>query len=326
MRLMLAALLLLAFPPSAFSMVPTVDGPAKAPVGSLAELDVPQYYHWVDKAHISEFMKSLGNIPRDSELGALIGDREGKDQWFALFEFDDVGYIKDASSEKLDADELIKSIKEGNEEANEERKRQGYATLEVIGWGKAPFYNPDTQRLEWSVLARDSGTEIVNYKTRILGKSGVMSVVLVCDAASVDRVMPDFQKALEGYRFVTGEKYAEWKEGDKVAAIGLAALVLGGVAAKTGFLAKFAKFFIYALKYMWKLVLVAIAAIGAAIKKFFEWVSGKKEKPEGYVPQSTSAHAAPRQSPTESAASANGPPSERPSRSEAQPTMDDPKP
>lgn len=290
-------------------------GPLKAKVGDMAEIDVPQGYQWVDKSHIAEFMKSLGNIPADNELGAVIGDRDGKDSWFGLFSFEDVGYIKDAASEKLDADELIKSIKEGNEAANEERKSRGYGTLEVIGWGKAPFYNPDTQRLEWSVLARDGSTEIVNYKTRILGRNGVMSVVLVCDAAVVDKVLPDFQKSLEAYKFVEGHKYAEWKEGDKVAAIGLAALILGGVAAKTGILTVL-------FKYLGKILLIAIAAVSAAFQKLKDWLTGKKERPEGYVPLSTSAHKAP--GPGEAAASANGPPPER--RIEAQPNMDDPKP
>jgi uncharacterized membrane-anchored protein len=293
------------------------SGPMKAKIGDLAEIDVPAGYRWIDKAHIEGFMKGLGNIPRETELGALIGDQDGDRGWFALFEFEDVGYIKDAASEKLDAEALIKSIKEGNASANEERKKRGYSTLDVLGWGKAPFYNPDTQRLEWSILAQDGAIQVVNYKSRILGRKGVMDVVLVCDASQVDKLLPDFQKRLEGYNFTVGEKYAEWKEGDKVAAIGLAALILGGVAAKTGLLTVI-------FKYMGKLVVLVFAAIAAGFKKVKDWLSGgEKKKPEGYVPLSSASHEP--LSPSASANSANGPPPDAARRSEAQPTMDDPK-
>ena len=73
--------------------------------------------------------------------------------------------------------------------------------------------------------------------------------------------MADFKLALKNFDYVSGEKYSEWKQGDKVAAFGLGALVLGGAAAvatsKGGF----------------KMVFLAIAAGAAALwggfKKFF---------------------------------------------------------
>lgn len=321
MRLILALLFAAALPLSAYAYDGEQSGPLKAKVGDQAELDLPAGYTWIDQAHVADFLKGMGNIPSGNERGAVIGET-GSEKWFGLFEFEDVGYIKDAASEKLDADDLLKSIKEGNEAANEERKKQGYGSLEVVGWGKPPFYNPATQRLEWSIVGRDNSGEVINYKTRVLGRKGVMSVVLVCDAKAIDKILPDFQQRLEGFNFSAGEKYAEWKEGDKVAAIGLAALILGGVAAKTGLLAYLLKYFVYGLKYLGKLIIVIFAAIGAAIKKAYEWLtgSGKKKKPEGYVPQSSSAHAP--VSPSASAASANAPPARL---SEAQPQMDDPK-
>ena len=53
--------------------------------------------------------------------------------------------------------------------------------------------------------------------------------------------VPDFDKLLAGFEFATGNRYAEWVKGDKVAAYGLTALVAGGVGAaavKSGALGK----------------------------------------------------------------------------------------
>ncbi len=66
-------------------------------------------------------------------------------------------------------------------------------------------------------------------------------------------------------QFNSGETYAEWKPGDKVAEYGLAGLIVGGAAAaavKTGL-----------FKGLWKILLVGGAAILAGARKLF---GGKK--------------------------------------------------
>ena len=73
--------------------------------------------------------------------------------------------------------------------------------------------------------------------------------------------MIDFKATLKNFDYVSGEKYSEWKQGDKVAAYGLGALVLGGAAAvatKKG-----------GLKLLWIAILGAGAALWAGFKKFF---------------------------------------------------------
>ena len=71
----------------------------------------------------------------------------------------------------------------------------------------------------------------VNYTSRLLGRSGVMSAVLVSSPQTLAEDMQAFNRALAGYDFVAGEKYAEFKSGDRIAEYGLGALVLGGAAA-----------------------------------------------------------------------------------------------
>jgi len=78
-----------------------------------------------------------------------------------------------------------------------------------------------------------------------------------------------FDALLTGFEFSTGNRYAEFRQGDRIAAYGLTALVAGGVgaaAAKSGLLSK-----------LWKLLVVGGLAALAAIKRVLGAVFGSKE-------------------------------------------------
>lgn len=77
----------------------------------------------------------------------------------------------------------------------------------------------------------------------------------------------DMRTLLADTEFSQGNRYADFNPSvDKVAAYGLAALVAGGIAAKTGLLAKLLVL-ILAFK---KIILLAIAGIVGVIWKFFK--------------------------------------------------------
>jgi len=95
--------------------------------------------------------------------------------------------------------------------------------------------------------------------------------VLVMNAVSAMNQLPiiknDMRTLLADTEFNQGNRYADFNPSvDKVAAYGLAALVAGGIAAKTGLLAKLLVL-ILAFK---KIILLAIAGIGGVIWKFFK--------------------------------------------------------
>jgi uncharacterized membrane-anchored protein len=160
----------------------------------------------------------------------------------------------------------LESIRRGTEQANKQRKKMGIPAVTVIGWEQQPNYNPETHNLEWAIRGESEGEPVVNYNTRVLGRKGVMRVTVVGDPQEVKTALPDFKNLMAGYNFQTGQTYAEYKPGDKVAKYGLAALVVGGAAvgaAKLGLFATLALF----LKKAWKLVVVAVVAIVASLKK-----------------------------------------------------------
>jgi uncharacterized membrane-anchored protein len=241
-----------------------ITGPGTAEMNN-SYFNIPQGYLFTDGDGARTLLEAMGNFTNGSEQGLLFSpDRE----WFVVFEFSDDGYVKDDEKDELDADKMLKAIKEGNEAANEERQRRGMPALHVLGWEQPPRYNETTHNLEWATRAESEGALSVNYNTRLLGRRGVMEVTLVCEPAILAATLPHYQTMLASFSYRPGETYAEFRQGDKIAQYGLAALVLGGAAAGAAKLGLFAWLAVF-LKKAWKLVAVAVAAIAAAIGKLF---------------------------------------------------------
>jgi len=240
-----------------------IKGPAKADMKGIAGIDVPKDYMFVDGDGARKLMEVMGNFTSGSEVGLLAPTGM---VWFAIFRFSDDGYVKDDDKDKLNADKILRSIREGTEGANEERKRRGWATMKVVGWQQEPAYNEATHNLEWAVIGESEGERVINYNTRILGRRGVMEVKLVVGSDELEANLPAYKQLLGSFDYKAGERYAEYKQGDKLAEYGLTALVAGGavaVAAKTGLLATIVLFF----KKAWKLVIIALVAVGAFVKR-----------------------------------------------------------
>ena len=260
-------------------------GPLTARLGDIAEIKIPEGYSFTGKEGTRKFLELTQNPPSGSELGTIVpaaaGGADSKGEfWFVIFEFSDVGYVKDDDRDKLNADALLKTITNSTEESNKERASRGWAPYHITGWYKAPFYDLGTKNLTWALqgyaVADNKQEPSVNYSVRILGRRGTMNADLVLDPALVGTVVPKFENLLTGYSFLAGNKYAEFRAGDKIAEYGLAALVAGGAAAvafKTGLLAKF-----------WKLIVVALAALGAMLKRVWNYfkrlMSGKASEEE----------------------------------------------
>jgi uncharacterized membrane-anchored protein len=245
--------------------IPWQKGPGTAKLKETALLKLPEGYRFVDGDITRKLLQGAGEPTSGDELGMV---RPAEGDWSVFFDFSDDGYVKDDDKDKLDADKLLSAIKKGNDYANKQRKKMGYAPLNIVGWEQKPNYNPETHNLEWAIRAESEGRPVLNYNTRILGRRGVTEVVLVCEPDELSTILPTFKDLLAGFAYVQGESYAEYRAGDKVAKYGLAALVTGGavaVAAKTGLLAGLILF----LKKGWKIVVVAVVGLLAGIKKLF---------------------------------------------------------
>ncbi len=255
-------------------------GPAKAHLESIAQLDVPAGHIFIDGKSTRALLKAEGEPVSGQEMGLLKATNE---HWSVMFEFSGIGYVKDDDKDKLDADKLLADIKRGNAEANKVRERNGNPPIEVVGWEQPPRYDPETHNLEWAIRGASEGRQILNYNTRLLGRKGVMEVVLIVQPDQLSDTLPAFRNLLAGYSFQSGQSYAEYRPGDKVAKYGLAALVVGGAAVGAAKLGLFAWLAVF-LKKAWKLVVLAFAAVAASLKKFFGKLFGGRRE-SGMGPQ-----------------------------------------
>lgn len=235
-----------------------------------AEIEIPPGYRFTGDKGAIQMLETTGNIPSGDEAGIISPENF---DWWVLFRFNDVGYVKDDEKDDIDPANLIRQKKEGQEAGNKERRKMGLDELYVKGWAKEPFYNEQTNNLEWAVLLEDqTGEQTVNYNSKLLGRSGFMDAVLVCDPEQLPAVLPEFQRLISGFHYKDGEKYAEYKSGDKIAKYGLTALIVGGgaaVAAKTGLLAWIGLMLAKGGKAVWAGIIAVFAGIWAGLRRLF---------------------------------------------------------
>ena len=193
----------------------------------------------------------------------------GNDGWGVVVTYDKDGHVKDDDADGIDYNNLLKDMQEGLAAANEERKKQGYAGMRLAGWAETPHYDKAAHKLYWAkdLVSEDSGHHGLNYNIRVLGREGVLVLNAVADMSQLGQIKDEMQQVTAFTNFTSGNRYADFNDKtDKVAEYGIAALVAGGVAAKLGLFAKLAALLL-AFK---KLIIVAFAAAGSAIWKFFK--------------------------------------------------------
>lgn len=244
--------------PKAIAQLRPLQGPSRGVIGTKSTIAVPASHVFFDEAKSRRFLELAGNPPQS---GHYVFAPDSLD-WFAVFSFSPVGYVKD--DEKVEPAKLLKMIKSGDAKANEERKKLGLEALYTEGWKVEPHYDPATRRLEWGLLVKsESGRQVVNYTSRVLGRDGVTKVVLVADVDSFDADTKAFKKAMAGFQYNPGVSYADFRSGDKVAQYGLTALIVGvgaATASKKGF---------------WKLIFGGGVLLLAGIAKFFRRIVGR---------------------------------------------------
>lgn len=255
----------------AFLSIKWQAGPVVGALGDMADVSIPEGYFFVDGEGTRKFLELNENLTNGKELGTIASNDF---KWFVVFEFSDIGYVKDDEKADLDADALLQSLREGNEAGNRTKRARGWRTLTLMGWAQPPKYDPASNNLEWAPQFQDDidKSVAVNHFIRLLGRDGVMEVSLVTSPEDYSKNLADTRTLLAGYTFKAGHKYSEFRQGDKIAAIGLAGLITGGAvaaAAKTGVLAKL-------FKGAGKLIVAAGAAIAAGFAKLF----GRKKDPQ----------------------------------------------
>ncbi|MEO0448377.1 MAG: DUF2167 domain-containing protein, partial [Verrucomicrobiota bacterium] len=117
-----------------------------------ATIEIPQGYRFTNGAGAAQLMEAYGNRPSGNEQGLIAPEDL---DWCVLFRFDPQGYVKDDEKDNLDAGKLLKTLQDGQEQANQQRVTHGLDTLTITGWAMEPNYNNEIEQVK-AALGLDS--------------------------------------------------------------------------------------------------------------------------------------------------------------------------
>ena len=233
-----------------------------------ATLNVPKGFKFINAKNAQYVLHDLWGNPADATVqGAIIPENTGVTMagcWLFTVTFDPMGFVKDDDAKDVNYDDLLAEMKKDISDANPERQKSGYGSMQLVGWASKPFYDENKKVLHWAkeIKFNNDSINTLNYDLRILGRKGVFVLSAVGSIEQLNVIKPSINTIISSIEFDEGERYANFDSStDSVAAWTIGGLVAGKVLAKVGFFALIAKF--------GKVILLALAGGFAAIKKFF---------------------------------------------------------
>ena len=238
-------------------------------------LNVPEAYLFLDaKSARVVLEEAWGNPPDESVLGMLMDSDSTPfdgNAWGAVFTYVEDGYVSDEDAANIDFDDLLNDMKSDTSAASKELVKEGYGSVELLGWAAQPYYDQANKKLHWAKEMRFGGTDTntLNYNIRTLGRKGYLETNFVAGMDQFEIINSNIDTVLAMAEFDQGSTYFDFDPDiDKVAAYGIGALVAGKVLAKTGLIAA-------GLIFLKKFGVFLVLGVGALIAKVF-----KKDKAE----------------------------------------------
>jgi uncharacterized membrane-anchored protein len=159
----------------------------------------------------------------------------------------------------LNSDDLLKSMKDNMPASNVKRTQAGLETATNIKWFQKPAFDEKNHAAYYSYLVDwSNGDKTVQSSVMILGRSGHAKIRVLMDAKAYSR--DNIILAIDTFGYNKEQEYTAWKQGDLVAAAGVAGLVAASAGGKA---------VVAASKGLWKIILAGIVALGAFIFGFF---------------------------------------------------------
>lgn len=255
-----------------------VSGRARI-VGGSASIDLGDDYRYLRQDDARKVLEELwGNPPDESTLGLVVpadGGLTGASSWAVVISYQNDGHIDDEDASGIDYDELLGEMQQSARDNNGARMDAGYGSVVLVGWAEQPRYDQAAKKMFWAKELQFNADpdHTLNYDVRVLGREGVLVMSAVATMDSLPLVRPAMQDLLARTEFDAGARYADFDPStDNLATYGVAALVAGGIASKTGLLAKLGILLLSLKKF---LVLIVIG-VGYGISKLF----GRKKTKE----------------------------------------------
>ncbi|UVK54758.1 DUF2167 domain-containing protein [Mesorhizobium sp. AR02] len=237
-------------------------------------LNLGDKFYFLDKKDtVSVLTEAWGNPPNSASdaVGMIFPakyDPLAEGNWGIELRWEKIGYVDDGDAASIDYDELLKSMQSDTLSGNDQRVKDGYPPITLIGWASPPVYDAVNKRLHWAKELKfgNDATHTLNYDVRFLGREGVFVMSYI---ATVEQ-LPEIKQSLDGVLgiadFTAGKKYSDFiPSTDTVAAVGIGGLIAGKLAAKAGLIAVA----LIALKKFGLILLVPLAGL-------WRFIRGKK--------------------------------------------------
>ncbi len=161
-------------------------------------------------------------------------------------------------------DDLLRSMQADTLSNNDQRTKDGFPPVTLIGWASPPVYDAVNKRLHWAKELQfgNDAVHTLNYDVRFLGREGVFVMSYIATVKQLPEIKQSLNEVLDLATFNAGKKYVDFQPGlDTVAAVGVGGLIAGKLAAKAGLLAvalvvlkKFGVILLVPLAGLWRLI------------------------------------------------------------------------
>tara|TARA_B100000902_G_scaffold109078_1_gene110722 strand:- start:9965 stop:10927 length:963 start_codon:yes stop_codon:yes gene_type:complete len=237
--------------------------------------DINQYSWWI-----------FGEEDIKSNLIIFSGDQT------IYVRYMDEGYVTIDDWKSIKPENLITEMRQTQEAWKDQLKEEGRNYVEEINWIYKPTFDQEKNAVYVSYEGSWNGKE-GKYKSMqtnsiVLGRKGYLYISFVSKITNettkeeLQQIANFAKEFTDGIEFLEGSKHADYKSGDKVAAIGVGGLVAGTLGvkalAKVGFLAKITPFLI---KFWW-IILAPIIAIAGMFNRQKKTARKRKRKEIDY--------------------------------------------
>ena len=209
-------------PMTAPSEIRWVSGPQRVSLGALADIEVPQGYRLTDAKGARLILAGMKNPVPDGLIG-IVTPESGK--WWAVLLFTDVGYMKSADKERIDSAAVLRGVQQQGQIQNKDPAKAGMSSIVSVNWERPPVYDAESHSLKWAIRAETESSKVVNDTFLLLGRRGVLEMVAVQPYEASSAPLP-LQQLMQNITFKVGERYVDFKLGDKIARASLAQLIV----------------------------------------------------------------------------------------------------
>ena len=160
------------------------------------QLNLKDKFYFLDRDDAIEVLtEAWGNPP--STVGETLGmvfpvelDPIADGNWGIELRMDKMGYVDDKDAASIDYAELLTSMQADTLAANEERKKEGYEPIKLVGWASPPKYDFVNKRLHWAKELQfgDSQNRTLNYDVRFLGREGVFVMSYIAQMKQLSEI------------------------------------------------------------------------------------------------------------------------------------------